>query len=733
MTLEAGPAGIVSPRIVDNLVDAVLVLEDRGRVLYANPAVGRLLGRDVRSLFGEPFTVLVPEHKRAAYRSNFQELIASDPTSASRAPERVTVLCGDGSELPVEVGVFLVAPERGPRMLAAVLWDRSNQVDIHRYQQVSEELLTFVAGASGSADQTVPQMLGILAGSMDFEFATSWRWDTDSELLRCEHVWRRNARECETLAAACDQMTVGAGEGLAGFVASSNEPVWLTDLTQAPHLGRHEAFVSDGLRSGFIFPIRTRERLVGVIELFTKAHRRPDGPFVEAVAGVGARLGEFIERLDLEAQRAWLVAKLERSKRQQDFLLQANRALAGSNGFRDAVGRLAAVAVPTLGDVCLIDVVDSTGSLVRLAARHADPRHQAMTDELATHVPDLSGSHPAARALRTGESQWSTSMSEDFMRRTTKGDRHYEVTRALNLESYVSVPLLVDDKTMGALTLVTASSSRRYGEEDLWAAEDLANQVASVIQRARAFEEQSSIAHLLQNSLLPSGLDRIAGIDVAARYVPSSQVAEVGGDLYDVVSLAGNRVALVIGDVEGHDMTAATVMGQLRSAIRAYLLLTHDPGRVLSMLDRFALEQPTPRLATACLAVLDTGSGAVVVSSAGHPAPFMVSTGDPAAPMIIRPGPPLGIGGGRYPVKRSKLSRAATMAFYTDGLIEAGRAGADQRIEQLARTLNAQSSLDCGALADAILAPESNPEVDDAAVLIVRWTGSGRGGSTAPV
>jgi hypothetical protein len=73
------------------------------------------------------------------------------------------------------------------------------------------------------------------------------------------------------------------------------------------------------------------------------------------------------------------------------------------------------------------------------------------------------------------------------------------------------------------------------------------------------------------------------------------------------------------------------------------------------------------------------------------------------------------------------------MAFYTDGLIEAGRAGADQRIEQLARTLNAQSSLDCGALADAILAPESNPEVDDAAVLIVRWTGSGRGGSTAPV
>jgi PAS domain-containing protein len=85
LTLEAGSPGIVSPGIVDNLVGAVLVLEDRGRVLYANPAVGPLLGRDVRSLFGEPFTALVPEHKRAAYRSYFQRLIAFDPTSRSGA------------------------------------------------------------------------------------------------------------------------------------------------------------------------------------------------------------------------------------------------------------------------------------------------------------------------------------------------------------------------------------------------------------------------------------------------------------------------------------------------------------------------------------------------------------------------------------------------------------------------------------------------------------------------
>jgi serine phosphatase RsbU (regulator of sigma subunit) len=148
------------------------------------------------------------------------------------------------------------------------------------------------------------------------------------------------------------------------------------------------------------------------------------------------------------------------------------------------------------------------------------------------------------------------------------------------------------------------------------------------------------------------------------------------------------------------------------------------------MLDRYALEQPIQRLATACLAILDTTSGAVVVASAGHPPPLVVSGETSAAPVLIRPGPPLGIGGGRYPVKRFKLPRAATIALYTDGLIEEGRSGAEERIEQLKQSLNANSSLDCGALADAVLASETNPVVDDVALLIVKWTGTGhrRGG-----
>ena len=147
-----------------------------------------------------------------------------------------------------------------------------------------------------------------------------------------------------------------------------------------------------------------------------------------------------------------------------------------------------------------------------------------------------------------------------FMRSTTQGDQHLRLTRTLSFESYVSVPLLTEGKAIGALTVIAAGSGRQFGQEELSLAESLASQVASVIERARAYEEQSTISHLLQHSLLPGHLGELPGVRIAARYVAASAVAEVGGDFYDVVRLDGHRMALAIGDVQGHDMTAAMVM-----------------------------------------------------------------------------------------------------------------------------------------------------------------------------
>ena len=719
----AETGGSFSPRIIDSLLNAVIIVDDQGRILYANHATEHLLGWQVRLLFGEPFIDMVPERFRPAYLGAFSRLMESNPPRASYAPSRVVMQRADGSEVPVEIGAFMVVPEVGPRLLVTVLWDVSDRIDIDRYQRISDELVAFLAGASGTTAAIVPELLSIVARSMDFELATAWRWDERSELLHCDHVWSE-PDSCQAMVRASTGMTVRAGEDLAGLVIRSDEPVWHLDLPSTAPSARHEAIVADGLHTAFMFPLRTRDRLSGVIELFTKFHRHPDEPLNTAVADIGAKLGEFIERLEFESQKSELIGRLEQSQRHQEFLLRANRALAGARDFRDSVERLATVALPTLGDICLVDVVSQAGTLERLAAVHADPAHQPETDELALYSPDPDGSHPAARAVRTGESQWSTEMGDEFMRSTTQSDRHLTLTRTLSFESYVSVPLLTEGKAIGALTVIAAGSGRQFGEEELALAESLASQVTSVIERARALEEQSTISHLLQHSLLPDQLGELPGMRIAARYVAASEVAEVGGDFFDVIALGGHRLALAIGDVQGHDMTAAMVMGGLRSAMRAYLLITQDPAEVLGLVDRYAIEQSNARLATTCLAVVDIEAQTIEIASAGHPLPFLAHAGGSAAPLTVRPGRPLGVGGGEYFVARHALPRAGSLTFFTDGLIDEGRSGAEGRLRTLTSLLEQDHSEDPDVVADSILKrlTVAGAQDDDLAILVAVWS-----------
>jgi PAS domain S-box-containing protein len=712
-----------SPRMVDSLVDAVVVIDAAGAVLYANPAVERLLGWQVGSLFGEPFATLVPEWHRHAVGPFSEALIESDAVAPSQGPVRTAAIGADGSEIPVDIAFSLVDEHGGLPLLIAVIWDASNRIDIERYQRVSEDLLAFLAGASGTGEEIVPQLLAILCSALDFEFATAWRWDPASELLQCEHAWPGDTPEFEALFRASIGTTIHSGEGLPGLVVGSDEPIWHSELAKAQTLKRYDAILAGSFQTGFCFPIRTRERLVGVIELLTRALRKPDQPLFDAVADVGAKLGEFIERLELESERNELLAELARSHRRHDFLLKANRALAGANGLEDTVRKLAEVALPTLGDICLIDVLDADGELDRMAARHADPALQTLTDELGKHSPDLAGDHPAALAVRKGESQWSRDMDEDFLKQTTQGVDHYQLTQVLEFESYVSVPLLTDDKAIGALTLVTAGSGRTIRNEELVLAEELAAQVATVINRARVFDEQSTIARLLQSSLLPQSIDRCPDIAVAVRYVPGARGTQVGGDFYDVVPLANDEIALVIGDVEGHDMTAATVMGQLRSALRAYLMLNRDPGVVLSLLNEFSIRSESKRLATAAVAVLNSKSGELLLSSAGHPTPLAADErGGAAAGVLLETGPPLGVHRHTYVPTRTVLQSGSRLVFYTDGLIDVGRPGADEQFSRLARSVGSPL-LGCDDLADAILADHIDAEgsPDDIALLVVEW------------
>jgi anti-sigma regulatory factor (Ser/Thr protein kinase) len=212
---------------------------------------------------------------------------------------------------------------------------------------------------------------------------------------------------------------------------------------------------------------------------------------------------------------------------------------------------------------------------------------------------------------------------------------------------------------------------------------------AEAAERLRASERrQRETAVTLQRSLLPQELEQPDDLRIAATYHPGGTEAAVGGDWYDVITLGGGRTALVIGDVMGRGVRAAAVMGQLRTAVRAYARLDLPPHEVLQLLDGLAMEIDANQIATCVYAVHDPNEGRLVYASAGH-LPILVRDENGVVQRADEPtGPPLGTGGWMHASGSIPLSPGSTAVLYTDGLVERRDADLDEGIASLERALS---------------------------------------------
>lgn len=211
---------------------------------------------------------------------------------------------------------------------------------------------------------------------------------------------------------------------------------------------------------------------------------------------------------------------------------------------------------------------------------------------------------------------------------------------------------------------------------------------AEAAGRLRASERrQRETAVTLQRSLLPQELEEPDDLRVAATYHPGGTEAAVGGDWYDVITLGGGRTALVIGDVMGRGVRAAAVMGQLRTAVRAYARLDLPPHEVLQLLDGLAMEIDANQIATCAYAIHDPNEGRLVYASAGH-LPILVRDENGTVRRADEPtGPPLGTGGWMHSSGSVPLGPGSTAVLYTDGLVERRNEDLDEGIAALERAL----------------------------------------------
>ncbi|MER6631417.1 SpoIIE family protein phosphatase [Streptomyces sp. NPDC000987] len=240
--------------------------------------------------------------------------------------------------------------------------------------------------------------------------------------------------------------------------------------------------------------------------------------------------------------------------------------------------------------------------------------------------------------------------------------------------------------------------------------------------RAHAFDAEHELVGMLQRQLLPRRLPPLPGAVAVARYLPATAGLEVGGDWYDVIPLPDNHVALVIGDVQGHSTAAATLMGQMRTALRAYAVEGHPPDVVVSHANRLLADLETDLFATCAYVDIDMEEGAAWYVRAGHLPPVLRLPDGHAEVPDAEGGPPLGVlTQARFPMSPLRLQPGTVIALTTDGLVESADSDIDVGLARLARELAACDPGDLGAVADALLGGAHR--ADDVALLLLRYDG----------
>ncbi|MFE1829881.1 SpoIIE family protein phosphatase [Streptomyces yangpuensis] len=403
------------------------------------------------------------------------------------------------------------------------------------------------------------------------------------------------------------------------------------------------------------------------------------------------------------------------------FLLDAGRALAEARSTAEVLRVAASLSMPGFNPDGLA-VFGVAGDRLSVIGHHG---HDAGDEGPFTDML-LETDYPAAEVVRTGRAIYLAS-PEDYKRRFPAT---WPLAQRFDRVSWAFLPLIVAGRTMGAW-MAAFKQPASFSPDERSVLTTVARMLAQALQRAGVAESERELTTGLQRSMMPQLGPEIPGMRIAARYVPTGGGLQVGGDWYDMIPLPSGRFALVIGDVQGHDVRAAGLMGQLRIAVRAYASEGHRPDAVLSRASRFLAglcasqesateEDPdarSPRFATCLYVECDPRTGTLEVARAGHPDPAVRMTD---GTVLMRPtagGLPLGIVPDTdYPTTRFTLEPGETMMLCTDGLIETGGHDLDTGWARLRAVLEADTHEAAGhedghleALADLLVQAVHGP------------------------
>ena len=454
--------------------------------------------------------------------------------------------------------------------------------------------------------------------------------------------------------------------------------------------------------------------------------------FISVVEDISERKNAEEERDLLLVREQLARAEAVTARRRLALLAAAGPALSASLDYQETLERITRLLVPELADWCLLDIVEEDGNVNQLASAHADPEMEDLLRSLREHRRFGEGDPGStAEVLRTGKSVVLADLPDaTFYERALGRGEHLDIVLRLEPRSLMCVPLLARGKTLGAITLVSSRLDRRYDEEDLLLAENLAYRCALAADNARLYRDRSEIARVLQRSLLPPHLPEIPGVEIGAEYLPVGEANDVGGDFYDLINTVEDGWVCAIGDVRGKGVEAASVTALARYTIRAVTLKDDRPSEILAALNEAMLRQlPEDRFCTAACVRLEPQDGSAGVgadvSRAGHPPPLVLRA-DGTVEEVGSPGKVLGVFADAELQNTSlRLMAGDALVLYTDGVTEARSPDGDffgeDRLRHLLQTC---SGCDAETIArrikSVVLAFQEGYPRDDLALLVLR-------------
>ncbi|GAA2544763.1 SpoIIE family protein phosphatase [Pseudonocardia hydrocarbonoxydans] len=439
----------------------------------------------------------------------------------------------------------------------------------------------------------------------------------------------------------------------------------LEDLTQDPETDTGGAVFSDAL----VVPLVVAGRLLGALVFAnTGGPRVHDDTDVDTAEELGRRVALMIET--------------ERLATRERRLHEVTAALAAAGTVDDAARVLAA------------GVVEATGAAA-VSVTLAGPEGPHTVHRFG----DAAGVPSVTEALRTGMPVW----------------------RAAD-DAGVALPLAVGERVVGALA-AGFGGNRSFDDDERAFLAALAGDAGLAFERAALADTRRELADTLQRSLLPSALPEHDRVTLAAHYLPAASGSNTGGDWYDVLPLDEHHIAIVVGDVVGQGPGAAAVMGQLRSALSAYLLQNHAPAEALTWLDRWSSRVPGARASTAICVVVDIRTGDLRWARAGHPPPLVLGPDGSSRFLQDARGTVLGVAGAPPFVEgRTTLAPGSTVILYTDGLVERRGEIVDDGFDRLAAAAARHCTEPVQRLVPAVLhaALDGAGPADDVALIVAR-------------